>query len=173
MAISQELADVYLGNPYNVYYFEAIDIAHTALTSDLHYTNNSFHLTGLLDNTTGESAQFSPLPFSAVLPEKNTEGNQSLGLSVSNVTTDLIDYIEQMAAAPQSPMELTYRVFLSTQKNASGAYMNQLVPAWRFEVSDVIAREQQITMSATKLNTHNRSFPRVRYTRITFPGLSR
>lgn len=173
MPISQELADVYLGNPSGIYFIEAIDISHVALASSLHYTNNSFEITGLLDNALPDTAKFSPLPFDATLPEKNTEGNQTLDLSVSNITAELIDYITQVTNAPQSPMQLIYRIYLTTQVNAGGAYLNQLIPPWRYDVSSVSVTAQAVQMSATRLNIHNKSFPRVRYTRLTFPGLAR
>ncbi|MEE4661485.1 MAG: DUF1833 family protein [Halieaceae bacterium] len=173
MAISAALADVYLGNPHGVYFIEAIDIEHAALTSALHYTNASFGVTGLLDNALLDTASYIPLPFTATLPEKNTDGNQSLDLSISNVTAELVGYIDQMAAAPQSPITLTYRVFLSSQVSASGHYLNQLTPPWRYEVSSVALTATEALMSATKVNIHNRLFPRVRYTRTSFPGLAR
>lgn len=173
MAISQELADVYLNNVSGVYLIEAIDIQHAALLSPLYYTNWSKAITGLLDNAEPGSRQFDPLPFTAVLPEKNTDGNQALELSVSNITTSLVQYINIMSAAPQSPITLTYRVFLTTEVNGSGHHINQLTPPWRYEVSSVALTAQEVQMSATKVNIHNRSFPRVRYKRTTFPGLAR
>lgn len=173
MPISQELADVYLGNPDGVYFIEAIDLAHSALASTLHYTNSSFGITGLLDNAQPEHASFLPLPFDAKLPNKNTGGNQSLELSVSNISTTLVQHIVRMTEAPQESIQLAYRVFLSTQVDPAGHHINQLVPAWRYEVSSVVVTGDAVQMSATKVNIHNRSFPRVRYTRITFPGLSR
>lgn len=173
MTISSELADVYLGNPDGIYFIEAIDLSHTALASDLHYTNASFRLRARLDNSLPEAATYAPLPFNATLPSKNTDGNQSLELSVSNVTAALVAAIDTMASAPESPISLSYRVFLSTQKDSSGHYLNQLTPPWRYEVSAVSLTAESATMSATKINTHNRSFPRVRYTRTRFPGLAR
>lgn len=173
MPISAELADVYLGNPHGIYYFEAIDIEHDALASALHYTNTSFEFTALLDNQLPDTATFTPLPFDATLPSKNTEGNQSLELSMSNVTAELIDSIRTMTSAPQSPMRLTYRVFLTTQVDGNGHYLNQLDPPWRYEVSQIPVTARELVMSATKINTHNRSFPRERYTRLRFPGLAR
>jgi hypothetical protein len=173
MAISAELIDVYTGNPDGIYYFSAIDLRHAALSVDLHYTNASFEVTGLLDNDIGDSAIYAPLPFDHTFPAKNTDGNQSLDLSFSNVTAELIRYIELMTDAPQDSMELTFRVFLSSQTNGFGHYINQLIPPWRYEVSSVSATADAVTMSATKLNTHNRVFPRVRYTAVGFPGLVR
>ena len=173
MAISAELQDVYLNNPANIYFFEAIDLDHQVLAAALHYTNSSKSFVGLVDNAGSATNQYTPLPFSITLPEKNTEGNQSLNISMSNVTTRLVAYINSMASAPQSPIQLTYRVYLSTQKNVSDEYLNQLTPPWKYEVSSVSLTQDAIIMSATKLNTHNRSFPRVRYTRTAFPGLAR
>jgi len=173
MAISAELADHYIGNVHGIYYFEAIDISHPLIPSDLHYTNASFQLEGLLDNTGSATAIYLPLPFTANIPEKNTEGNQSLDLSFSNVSAELVPFVDAMIGGPQQAMSLTYRVFLSSQTNGSGHYLNQLVPAWKFEVSSATFVEDVVTMSATKLDIHNRVFPRVRYTRLAFPGLDR
>lgn len=173
MAISPALADVYLTNPDGIYFIEAIDIAHPALANTLHFTNASFDVVGLLDNAKGGSATFKSLPFAAVLPEKNTQGNQQLQLSVSNITNELIDDILLMTDAPQQSATLEYRVFLTTQKDGSGAHINQLTVPWRYEISSVNVTAEAVTMSATKINTHNKSFPRIRYRRTTFPGLSR
>jgi hypothetical protein len=173
MPISTELADVYMNNPHGIYFIEAIDIEHSALTDPLHYTNASKAITGLLDNAGEDFVQYDPLPFNAKLPDKNTDGTQSLELSISNITTALVQYINIMATAPQEPMRLSYRVFLSTQVSLAGHHLNQLVPPWRYEVSSVSLTAQAVVMSATKVNIHNRSFPRVRYKRTTFPGLAR
>jgi len=173
MAISNELADLYMNNKSGVYFFEAIDIQHAALDGPLHYTNWSTAVNGLVDNAGSAFNAYISMPFTAVLPEKNTDGNQSLELSISNVTTALVAYINIMTAAPQSPIDITYRVFLTGQVDGSGNYLNQMNPPWYYEASAVSVTADSVVLSATKLNTHNRSFPRKRYTQVDFPGLAR
>jgi hypothetical protein len=173
MAISAELQDVYLNNPHGIYFMEAIDIDHAILDTTLRYTNASKAFEGLIDNSGTAAALYTPLPFTIVLPDKDTDGTQSLDISLSNVTTTLVAYITSITSAPQSAIELTYRIFLSTQKDGNDAHINQLDPPWRYEVSSASLTQDAVVMSATKLNTHNRSFPRVRYTRTDFPGLAR
>jgi hypothetical protein len=173
MAISPDLAARYLGNPDQLYDIEAISLSHPALAEDLHYTNASFPIIGLLDNALPGTAEFRPLPFSTTMPSKNTEGSQSLQFSVSNVTAELVAAIAIIESAPQSPLTLLYRVYMSTQKNVDGAYINQRTPPWRFEVSNIATTAEAATFSATKINIHNRSYPRARYTRTRFPALDR
>lgn len=173
MAISTELADVYLGNPHGVHFIEAIDLAHPALPFDLHFTNYTFSIPGLVDNLGTAFNTYVAVPFIITQPSKTTAGNQALELSFSNVNQQLVSYVNTMAEAPQDSITLTFRVFLTTQVDAAGSHINQLNPPWTFEVSSVGMNAQAAIMQATKLNTHNRSFPRVRYRRDNFPGLAR
>lgn len=173
MTISADLADTYMGNPHGIYYFEALEFSHPALTDDLYYTNRSFAIEGFLDNAVPNSNRlFRPIPFDVLKPEKNAEGNQVLEISFSNITAELISVLDIVSSAPQASMTVAYRVFLSSQVDGNGVHFNQLTPPWRYEISAVPVDANAVVMQGTKVNLYNRTFPRIRYRRDTFPALA-
>lgn len=171
MAISAALQEVYGANPDGVYYIQALSITHSALTAPLHFTNWSQEFTGHIEDS--GTARFKRMPFELQWPTKDTEGTQSVGISISNATRGLMQAIRQMTDQPSESAVFHVRVYLTSQTDVNGVYIQQLDPAMQYEVAAISVEQTRCTMSATKLNSHNRQFPRMVYRPDLFPGLSR
>lgn len=170
MPISADLQKIYSVAPVDAYYKEAITLSHSALTNDLHMTNAEFGFKG--DVGTGTPADFISIPFTIILPAKDTTGSQQLNIIFSNVDQDLIDDIELMARRPYEPVMFDYRIYIHGDLNAAGNHKQHLVPSWRLSVSGFTVTSSAITAIAAKVNSHNRPFPKVLYTAEKFPGIA-
>lgn len=171
MAISKQLADIYRANPSGSYYIEALSIYHTALVGPIHATNASVGFSAKVDGAA--KSDFISLPFSCKLPDKDTSGSQAMSIAFSNVEQDLVLDIEKMSSQPYQPAICVYRVFINGAVDVDGDHIQQLNPAWRYSISTFKVMNKSIVASATKVNLHNSSWPKVLYQPNTFPGLDK
>lgn len=166
MALDPALVEVYSSARSDRFYVEALSIYHEALPKPVHITNWPEDFTGAVEG--GNTADFISVPFSIRLPAKDTEGSQSLDIVMSNADQSLMDEVELMSMAPFTAARCFYRVYLSDSFG-----VQRLDPAMTFDIIAFSARRDSITASATMVNMHNRSFPRVLYNKSLFQGLDR
>ena len=169
--ISPELQRIYAVAPVDAFYMEAISMSHSALPEDLHMTNMEFGFSG--DIGTGTPADFIATPFSLTLPNKDTTGSQQLQITLSNVEQDIINDVERMARRPYEPVIFHYRVYIHNELNTAGNHKQQLNPAWRMEISAFNITQSAITCVASRVNSHNKPWPRLLYTPDNFPGIAK
>lgn len=170
MAISQALQDIYAANPTGAYYFEVVEIEHSALSAPLVMTNASVEANVRVNVN---AARAIPVPFTVVLPAKDTTGTQSFNLVISNREQEILHNFEQMAVRPEEAAIMRYNVFIRGVVSPSGVHQPQYNPAPRYDITAFNVDENSITAIATKVNLHNKRWPRVTYTPSLFPGLDR
>lgn len=174
MAITPELERLYLMNPVNAYYVEALSIYHEALNAPLHITNASALFQGNIDNDgTAEVVDFHPIPFVIQLPAKDTTGSQQLGVSISNVERRMAYDVEKIVTMPYKEARMFYRVFIYEDTPPTAPLDEQMTPAPQYDITSIAMDSKALTFTAHKRNMHNRRFPRTLYTAELFPGLDR
>ena len=165
MTLSPDLIEVYASGRSDIFYVEALSIAHPDLPAPVNITNWPEGFTG---GTEDGDAAFVPLPFSVQLPSKDTEGSQTLSIQISNADLSLIDEIELMSQRPFAPAVCRYRIYLNTDFT-----VQQLDPSLRLELSRFTATRQLIQAEASMVNMHNRLFPKLLYNPSLYRGLDR
>ena len=169
MAISQALADIFNANPSGFYYSEVISINHSALSVPLVMTNSSVQFRASVDGVTRVVV---PTPFDIKLPDKDTSGNQSMNITMSNHEQNIINCIELMAQQPYEPAICTYNVYINTA-SSTGVLNPEYTPSPRYDITSFSVTGSTIVAVATKTNLHNRRWPKRVYTPTLFPGLDK
>ena len=170
MAISSALADIYNANPSGFYYAEVLTIKHSALAQPLVLTNTTVEFELTTDYGVHTAI---PTPFTLTLPTKDTSGSQAMNVVISNREQSILDDVEWMARQPYEPAILTYNVVIKGVVDSSGVHEPQYTPSARYDVTTFTVTEDSIVAMASRVNTHNKRWPKVIYTPDLFPGLDR
>ena len=101
------------------------------------------------------------------LPPVETVPVPEITLSLDNVSTELIQYLDN-AIETQDMIEMTYRPYLSSDKSCP-----QMNPPITLVITDIQVDVLKITATARMMDIGNKSFPSENYTVKKYPGLSR
>lgn len=119
---------------------------------------------GLVD---GVLQTFVPIPFAAVLPRRDGEGQQDLQLAIGNIGSEMTAAIEAASAVPDEPIRCRYTVYIE------GDTTPQYDPPFDLSLTDIVMSEAQMSATATRYNVFNRPFPGILFRTDTYPGLLR
>jgi len=115
----------------------------------------------------GATVTFVALAFDLSLPPIDTAPVPEITVTLDNVSREIIRHLDA-AVATQDKIEITYRPFLSTDKEGP-----QMDPPITLVLTEVEANALQVTGRARMLDVGNKAFPSETYTAKRFPGLAR
>jgi hypothetical protein len=171
MAISEALAAVYATAPTARYYIETLTLVHPVFSEAnnrdgyLYMTNQRDGFTGTLE--TGEVVTFEPVPFQAIPPNSEEQGDLQLQVGIDNASRELMDNLEKLGQTPNVPIQVVYRVFLSDDLTV------QNDPPLTLDILAVKATQRMVSFAAGLTNLRNKPFPSQLYTTELYPGLAR
>ena len=167
MAISEELKKVYATAPVDNFYIETLSLEHPIFPNGVRYlTNNNGGWIGNLETGAGVVYEFAP--FVAIPPAAEDEAALTLQVGLDNSGRQLMDQLETMAQTPSQPIEVVYRVYLTSDP---GTLQNN--PPLRLWVAAVVATQDIVSFSASTTNLRNTPFPSKLYNIDLYPGLER
>ena len=167
MAISEELKAVYATAPTDRHYVECMSLAHPAFDNGVrNITNHNGGWVGLHED--GYQIAYEYAPFAAIPPKAADEAAINMQVAIDNASRTLIAELEKLAQFPSQPINVTYRVYLS-----SDPLVLQNDPPLKLSVSSVTASQDVVTFAATLTNLRDRPFPSQLYTTVLYPGLAR
>ena len=164
MPISAALRRRY-SSEVDVDWWEAIILSHSrAGTLYLANAQDGIARKGSLD---GATRTFRPIPFKVVLPERNGEGQQDLGVTIGNIGREMTAAVEKALNAPTEPIRFRYTIYLENSTTP------QIDPPFELALTDVSITQEVLTGTATRYQVFNKPFPSVLYRPDTWPGLVR
>jgi hypothetical protein len=166
MPISDELKRIYASNPDGQRYIETLEFYHTAFSRYYYLTNDNEQWEFLLEDMSTQV--FQCVPFQLRLPVKDDSGRQDLQIAISNIGLEMVAELNAASAAPRSPIQCVYRVYLNQPLTQP-----QNNPPLKMTILQVDMSVDTITAVATRSDVLNRPFPRNVYRPASFPGLDR
>jgi len=157
MTLSQELKEVYASVGPSIV-LETLELNHHTFPETFRIVrdNNPWDL-GIENG--GPVVTFSPHAFNVVPPKKSDKGAQSLQIQIDNVDRTVVDLIEGTQDGTNTPIDVVYRIFLSTATSEP-----QDAPL-RLSLFNVSITNNQVSGTARRDDIVNRKFPRVVYDR--------
>lgn len=121
----------------------------------------------------GQFKSFVGYSFELELPGVEKLASPSIRITIDNVSTDILDQIEQAVVLPDK-IEVTYRPYLSTDVDGSGRLnAPHMDPVLTMVVDNISVDLMSITATASFGDFANKRFPAEEYTATRFPGLVR
>lgn len=111
--------------------------------------NTENMLLNLQDNT--NEVLFRSYPFNIVPPEVGSE-QQDISIVMDNVSLELISELEKAIEQPDTPIKMTYRVYIEGSQNPQ-------MTAIELELSNIVVTMSSISCTATRSNLYERRFP--------------
>jgi len=109
---------------------------------------------------------FQPAAFDVKLPTKDGSGRHDMNIVIDAASGEVIDQLERVAAAVREPIQVIFREFVSTDLSAPQSTPIKMIAA------NPSVTATRATISATFADLINKSFPSIRYTLTTHPGLA-
>ncbi|MDC1268168.1 DUF1833 domain-containing protein [Gammaproteobacteria bacterium] len=150
--------------PNDIQHVEALSIIHPNV-DDIHIVKDYEDFTGFLDDLVTQIV-FTAGFFSLKMPTKGNSGVPDISFAIGNTDGAITEYLEQVKLSNE-PVELTYRVYLSSDPSSPVR-----LPSLTFQVRSVsVSRFQATGRAVFARDLKNTKVPRERYTRTRFPGL--
>lgn len=182
-SLKQAIKEAYASAPVDAVTLATIELRHSAFVdaqsnpAPLRVIADHRDWTGRLENTAplnaGEFVNFTAYAFEVTFPSVEDGAQPELQLKIDNVAQDILKQIE-LAAVSDEAVQLTARLFLSTDIDVNG-YFNgpQNDPPLHLVVNFIKADVFTITANASFSDMSNKAFPGEDYTAARFPGLVR
>jgi len=163
MVLTDALAKVYSsGGPSII--LETLELNHHAFPNILRIVRDHIdHEFGLEDG--GPTVTFFSKSFSVVQPKKTDKGIQTLKIQIDDVDRNIVDLMEATQDGTNTPIDVTYRVYLSTAKTEP-----QDTPI-KLSLFNVTITNGKATGTARRDDIINRKFPSILYNREVFISL--
>ena len=175
--LTEALKEAYASAPSDVTILHTLELRHPSFvdasgkkTAIRVVRDNINHICTLEDTAplnAGEAVEFVAMAFDLQLPPVETVPVPEITLSLDNVSTELIQYLDN-AIETQDMIEMTYRPYLSSDKTCP-----QMNPPITLVITDIQVDVLKITATARMMDIGNKSFPSENYTVKKYPGLSR
>lgn len=162
--LSEALKEAYASAPSNVVILECIQIAHVSLMEVISLVKNNEDLDLTLEDSS--VVTFEGAAFQLSLPAKADSALQQLSIKIDNIDQRVSDFIND-AKNFTTPVEITYRVYLSTDLTTP-----QNSPPLILYLSDVKVTQFDVTGTANFADLINKKFPSEFYTAARFPSLN-
>lgn len=166
MTISTELQEVYANATGGLDYVECLIFSHSQFPKTYYLTNDTrewkFHLKD------GTPKVFEPFPFNVSLPSQEKGSNPELSIVLSNAGLDMMNALELAQETPSEPISITYSVYVNTENSIPA-----LDPSVVLEVTNIIATDTALALTANRFDVLGRQFPKRIYTTELFEGLKR
>lgn len=167
MTISAELKRIYATAPTDDYYVETLELRHPNFPGGSVFITSQLNgFAGLLEDDT--PVVYSYLPFVAIPPNSEEEGNLTLQVAIDNADRRLMEQLENLAEAPTDPVSIIYRVYLVSDPDTV-----QNDPPLKLDILSITATQNTLAFNAGLSNLRKRPFPAQLYTTELYPGLER
>lgn len=143
--------------PYDVITIDSIDISHSLFPTTLRIARCEH------DITLG-GYEYLGRQFSFKLPELSQKSNASLSVSIANISSLAIDYVDR-AVETTEPILVKFNSWILGLSGPQAGIEQEL------EVNNVSVDGINLTLSASYPDIINLKLPRVNYTVEEFPGL--
>lgn len=167
--LTQALKEAYASAPNNSVAYHTLEIYHPAFTTPIRVVRDFVDLTATLENTAprnpNTAVNFTGYAFDIVPPEVSTVGVPQCQIQIDNVSRDITANLE-LAIPTSTPIQVIYRMFLSTDLSAP-----QNNPPMILTITSISVDVFKVTATATFGDLVNKKFPSVIYDVNTFPGL--
>lgn len=110
---------------------------------------------------------FIAIPFTAIPPARDGEGQQDMALAICNIGLEMTNAVEQAALAPSEPIRCRYSTIIE------GDTALQIDPPLELQLTDIQITSEVLQATATRANTFGRQFPYEVYRGDRWPGLVR
>ena len=175
--LTEALKEAYASAPSDVTILHTLELRHpsfvdasgkkTAIRVVRDNINHKCKLESTAPLDAGKTVEFVAMAFDLQLPPVETVPVPEITLSLDNVSTELIQYLDN-AIETQDMIEMTYRPYLSSDKSCP-----QMNPPITLVITDIQVDVLKITATARMMDIGNKSFPSENYTVKKYPGLSR
>jgi len=147
-----------------------LELSHPRFSKVHYLTSNNVAFKATLES--GTVVEFLPLPFAVKLPASDAQGAQLLDITIANAGADMVSEIEASSTAPDSRIEVVYRVYLRSDTTAP-----QMEPL-RLSLDKLTMTNEAISGTAGRSDMLNFQFPSIVYQAggegpYFFPGLDR
>ena len=163
MTISATLQAIYRNPASTSEFCDVLALSHPSMGS--YYLANWHEAVPV--SIDGAVRDFLPVPFEAVLPSRDGEGQQDLQLVICNVGEEMTQALDKALAQPTQPIRCRYSVAII------GSTRLQYDPPFELSLTNIALNEVVLTATATRADVINLKFPRVRYDMMAYPGLRR
>ena len=168
-ALSAALAEAYASAPTDALVLHTLELRHPAFATPSRVVNDHADLVATLEASAPVDAlsavTFIHFAFRFRLPDVQCTGLPTLEIEIDNVSGEILAYMDQ-AANSDSPVELTYRPYLSGDLGAPA-----MDPPITLILRDVEADAFAVRAQAGFGDYANRRFPGQWYDAERFPGL--
>jgi hypothetical protein len=154
---SDALKELYASSGTGVILY-TLELSHPSWASRFYIVNDFQNFTANLENA-GPSVEFQRFAFELRGPEKNDQGDVYLQLTIDNVSTQMVDFLELAAADTNNvPINMVYRVYIDT--DTTGPQIN---PPLELKLHNARVTNRRMSGQAAMVNFVNRKFPNVVY----------
>lgn len=177
MSLEQALKEAYASAPTDRVIFHTLEVRHPAFVDDAAQPTAIRVVIGFEDITAklegdaplhpGQYVEFIAGAFRFKLPGFEEGKVPQLQITIDGVSREVVGHIEA-AIAGDSPIEVTYRPYLSTDLSKP-----QMDPPISMELTKVSVSGASVSGTASLSDVHNRAFPFEKYMASRFPGLVR
>lgn len=170
------LDQLFASNPRDKIYYLTLEFNHSAFRDEADaptsirlvqgYTPLVATLEAAAPKNPGAAVTFKPAAFNVELPVKGVDGRHDMKVVLDAVNGEVIAQLERVAAAVREPIQVIFREFVSSDLSGPQSTPIKMVAA-NPQVTALRA-----TFTATFADLINKSFPSIRYTLTTHPGLA-
>jgi Domain of unknown function (DUF1833) len=168
-ALTQAIKEAYASAPAAEMVLHTLELRHPAFDAPIRVVRDRVDLTARLEANAaanaGQMVLFKAMSFDFKLPDVTTNGQPEIEVSLDNVTSILMPYIDQ-AAQTNDLMLLTYRPYLLS--DLSGP---QMVPPLTLTLKNIRCDLMRVSATAGFPELALRKFPSEIYTQTRFAGL--
>ena len=175
--LSQALREAYAAAPADVVILHTLELRHPSFVDEndhptaIRVVRDNSDLTARLEASAplnpSQMVTFVAMGFDLELPSVDTAPVPEITITLDNVSREIVKHLDG-AAESQSPIEVTYRPYLSTDLEGP-----QMDPPITLVLTEVSADVFRVTGRARMLDVGNKAFPSQTYSAVNFPGLAR
>lgn len=168
-SLSEAIREAYATSPIDAVLLHTLEIRNPNFTTPIRIVmaqpDRYLTLEPGADIDPGESVLFTAFAFDFDMPQLTDGKPPSMGITIDNVSRDVLYYIDLASQNPEST-QVVYRLFLDSDHSTP-----QNIPPIIMDVGTVTVDAFSIRFQATFGDLANRTFPGLTYTSFAFPGL--
>lgn len=170
------LDQIFAANPRDKIYYLTLEFNHSAFRDDannptsIRLVKGFSSLTATLEASAPKNPStavtFQPCAFDIKIPVKDVSGQHDMQIVIDAASGEITRQLERVIAAPREPIQVIFREFVSSDLSAPQSTPVKMVAA------NPQVTAKRMTVTATFADLINKSFPSIRYTLQTHPGLA-
>ncbi len=157
MTLSPELKEIYSSGG-DAIVLETLELNHHTFPESFRIVRDHIDWDLTLENS-GPTVTFISFPFNVVQPKSNEKGDSNLQIVLDNVDKTVVDLIEGTQDGSNTPIDVIFRVFLSSDTSEP-----QQTPI-RLSLFNISVQNNTVSGTAQFDDIVNRKFPSILYDR--------